>query len=113
MIRLLKKAMQLVCLALMLVVLMAVVSVADGDMPLLNGVILFISCLLGVCEMAGRQAGPGHQPQRTDPPYDGERCKARCYPQPCLHRAAQRQCGYRCQRACGAGRPDGYRAAGW
>ena len=39
MIRLLKKAMQLVCLALMLVVLMAVVSVA---------VILFISCLLGV-----------------------------------------------------------------
>lgn len=32
----------------MLVVLMAVVSVADGDMPLLNGVILFISCLLGV-----------------------------------------------------------------
>lgn len=48
MIRLLKKAMQFVCLALMLVVLMAVVSVADGDMPLLNGVILFISCLLGV-----------------------------------------------------------------
>ena len=48
MIRLLKKAMQLICLALMLVVLMAVVSVADGDMPLLNGVILFISCLLGV-----------------------------------------------------------------
>ena len=44
MIRLLKKAMQFVCLALMLVVLMAV----DGDMPLLNGVILFISCLLGV-----------------------------------------------------------------
>ena len=41
MIRLLKKAMQFVCLALMLVVLMA-------DMPLLNGVILFISCLLGV-----------------------------------------------------------------
>lgn len=33
--------MQFVCLALMLVVLMAVVSVADGDMPLLNGVILF------------------------------------------------------------------------
>ena len=25
--------------------------------------------------MAGRQAGPGHQPQRTDPPYDGERRK--------------------------------------
>lgn len=48
MIRLLKKAMQLICLALMLVVLMAVVSVADGDMPLLSGVILFISCLLGV-----------------------------------------------------------------
>ena len=48
MIRLLKKAVQFVCLALMLVVLMAVVSVADGDMPLLNGVILFISCLLGV-----------------------------------------------------------------
>ena len=48
MIRLLKKAMQLICLALMLVVLMAVVSVADGDMPLLNGVILLISCLLGV-----------------------------------------------------------------
>ena len=48
MIRLLKKAMQLICLALMLVVLMAVVSVADGSMPLLNGVILFISCLLGV-----------------------------------------------------------------
>lgn len=48
MIRLLKKAMQFVCLALMLVVLMAVVSVADGSMPLLNGVILFISCLLGV-----------------------------------------------------------------
>lgn len=48
MIRLLKKAMQFVCLALMLVVLMAVVSVADGDMPLLNGVILFICCLLGV-----------------------------------------------------------------
>ena len=32
----------------MLVVLMAVVSVADGDMPLLSGVILFICCLLGV-----------------------------------------------------------------
>lgn len=48
MIRLLKKAMQLICLALMLVVLMAVVSVADGSMPLLNGVILFISCLPGV-----------------------------------------------------------------
>lgn len=43
-----EKAMQFVCLALMLVVLMAVVSVADGSMPLLNGVILFISCLLGV-----------------------------------------------------------------
>ena len=48
MIRLLKKAMQFVCLALMLVVLMAVVSVADGSMPMLNGVILFICCLLGV-----------------------------------------------------------------
>ena len=43
-----QKAMEFGCLALMLVVLMAVVSVADGDMPLLNGVILFISCLLGV-----------------------------------------------------------------
>ena len=42
MIRLLKKAMQLISLTLMLVVLMAVVSVADGDMPLLNGVILLI-----------------------------------------------------------------------
>lgn len=48
MIRLLKKAMQLISLTLMLVVLMAVVSVADGSMPLLNGVILFICCLLGV-----------------------------------------------------------------
>lgn len=48
MIRLLKKAMQLICLALMLVVLMAVVSVADGDMTLPNGVILFLCCLLGV-----------------------------------------------------------------
>lgn len=38
MIRLLEKTMQLICLALMLVVLMAVVSVADGSMPLLNGV---------------------------------------------------------------------------
>ena len=48
MIRLLKEAMQLISLTLMLVVLMAVVSVADGSMPLLNGVILFICCLLGV-----------------------------------------------------------------
>lgn len=48
MIRLMKKAMQLISLTLMLVVLMAVVSVADGSMPLLNGVILFICCLLGV-----------------------------------------------------------------
>lgn len=53
MIRLLKKAMQLIGLTLMLVVLMAVVSVADGSMPLLNGVILFICCLLGVNTFLG------------------------------------------------------------
>ena len=43
-----KKKRKTSLVSLMLVVLMAVVSVADGDMPLLNGVILFISCLLGV-----------------------------------------------------------------
>ena len=48
MIRLLKKAMQLISLTLMLVVLMAVVSVADVSLPLLNGVILFFCCLVGV-----------------------------------------------------------------
>lgn len=48
MIRFLKKVMQFICLALTLVMLMGVVAVADGDMTLLNGVILFISCLLGV-----------------------------------------------------------------
>lgn len=48
MIRFLKKVVQFICLALMLVMLMGVVAVADGSMTLLNGVILFLCCLLGV-----------------------------------------------------------------
>ena len=59
MIRLLKKAMQFVCLALMLVVLMAVVSVADGDMPLLNGVILGSASFIAIHQLsAGRKSLP-------------------------------------------------------